>query len=91
MTSGWSLFIILVTLIYIVGCVWLLRWTAKPKAAGEKIGGRTRLIAIGEAKASDRMRTLDDVGRLRRLQGELARRADVSGAMSPATKKGMVK
>ena len=39
MTSGWSLFIILVTLIYIVGCVWLLRWTAKPKSAGEKIGG----------------------------------------------------
>ena len=39
MTSGWSLFIILVTLIYIVGCVWLLRWTAKPKSVGEKIGG----------------------------------------------------
>ena len=39
MTSGWSLFIVLVTLIYILGCVWLLRWTAKPKAAGEKIGG----------------------------------------------------
>ena len=39
MTSGWSLFIILVTLIYILGCVWLLRWTSKPKAAGEKIGG----------------------------------------------------
>ena len=39
MTSGWSLFIILVTLVYIVGCVWLLRWTAKPKSAGEKIGG----------------------------------------------------
>ena len=39
MTSGWSLFIILVTLTYILGCVWLLRWTSKPKAAGEKIGG----------------------------------------------------
>ena len=39
MTSGWSLFIILVTLIYILGCVWLLRWTSKPKTAGEKIGG----------------------------------------------------
>ena len=39
MTSGWSLFIVLVTLIYILGCVWLLRWTSKPKAAGEKIGG----------------------------------------------------
>jgi cytochrome c oxidase cbb3-type subunit 3 len=28
-----------VTLFNILGCVWLLRWTAKPKAPGEKIGG----------------------------------------------------
>jgi hypothetical protein len=50
------------------------------EAAGEKMGGRTRLIAIGEAKASDRSRTLDNLARLRRLRGELARRADVNGA-----------
>jgi cytochrome c oxidase cbb3-type subunit III len=39
MTSGWSLFIVLVTLFNILGCLWLLRWTSKPKAPGEKIGG----------------------------------------------------
>ncbi len=39
MTSGWSLFIVLVTLFNILGCVWLLRWTSKPRTAGEKIGG----------------------------------------------------
>jgi cytochrome c oxidase cbb3-type subunit III len=39
MTSGWSLFIVLVTLFNILGCIWLLRWTAKPKTADEKIGG----------------------------------------------------
>ena len=39
MTSGWSLFIVLVTILNILGCVWLLRWTAKPKTPGEKIGG----------------------------------------------------
>jgi cytochrome c oxidase cbb3-type subunit 3 len=39
MTSGWSLFIVLVTIVNIVACLWLLRWTMKPRAAGEKIGG----------------------------------------------------
>ena len=39
MTSGWSVFIVLVTLFNIFGCLWLLRWTSRPKAAGEKIGG----------------------------------------------------
>jgi cytochrome c oxidase cbb3-type subunit 3 len=39
MTSGWSLFVILVTIVNILACVWLLRWTAKPKSAAEKIGG----------------------------------------------------
>jgi cytochrome c oxidase cbb3-type subunit 3 len=39
MTSGWSLFVILVTILNIAGCVWLLRWTSKPKSVGEKIGG----------------------------------------------------
>jgi cytochrome c oxidase cbb3-type subunit 3 len=38
MTSGWSLFIIVLTLANIVACLWLLRWTAKPKPA-EKLGG----------------------------------------------------
>jgi len=39
MTSGWSVFIVLVTIVNIIACVWLLRWTAKPKSATEKIGG----------------------------------------------------
>ena len=39
MTSGWSLFVVFVTLFNILGCVWLLRWTAKPRTADEKIGG----------------------------------------------------
>ena len=39
MTSGWSLFVILVTILNILACVWLLRWTSKPKSATEKIGG----------------------------------------------------
>lgn len=39
MTSGWSLFVIIVTIVNILACVWLLRWTAKPRNAGEKIGG----------------------------------------------------
>jgi cytochrome c oxidase cbb3-type subunit 3 len=38
MTSGWSLFIIILTLVNIMACLWLLRWTAKPKPA-EKLGG----------------------------------------------------
>jgi cytochrome c oxidase cbb3-type subunit 3 len=39
MTTGWSLFVIVLTIVNILACVWLLRWTAKPKHAGEKIGG----------------------------------------------------
>jgi cytochrome c oxidase cbb3-type subunit 3 len=39
MTSGWSLFVIVVTIVNILACVWLLRWTMKPRSAGEKIGG----------------------------------------------------
>jgi cytochrome c oxidase cbb3-type subunit 3 len=39
MTSGWSLFVILVTILNILACVWLLRWTSKPRSASEKIGG----------------------------------------------------
>jgi cytochrome c oxidase cbb3-type subunit 3 len=39
MTSGWSLFVIVVTILNILACVWLLRWTSKPKSAAEKIGG----------------------------------------------------
>jgi len=39
MSSGWSIFIVVLTIINILACVWLLRWTAKPKHAGEKIGG----------------------------------------------------
>jgi cytochrome c oxidase cbb3-type subunit 3 len=38
MTTGWSLFVIVLTVVNILACVWLLRWTAKPKHAGEKIG-----------------------------------------------------
>src|SRR5512141_2959932 len=39
MTTGWSLFVIVVTIFNIAACMWLLRWTSKPKSAGEKIGG----------------------------------------------------
>ena len=39
MTTGWSLFVIILTIANILGCVWLLRWTSKPRTAHEKIGG----------------------------------------------------
>ena len=39
MTTGWSLFVIVLTIVNILACVWLLRWTMKPKSATEKIGG----------------------------------------------------
>jgi cytochrome c oxidase cbb3-type subunit III len=39
MTTGWSLFVILLTIVNILACVWLLRWTSKPRSATEKIGG----------------------------------------------------
>jgi cytochrome c oxidase cbb3-type subunit 3 len=39
MSSGWSIFVVVLTIANILACVWLLRWTAKPKHAGEKIGG----------------------------------------------------
>jgi len=49
------------------------------EGAGSKSAGRRRLIAIGEAKSSDRQRSMGDLHRLERLRGELARRADVDG------------
>jgi cytochrome c oxidase cbb3-type subunit 3 len=39
MSSGWSLFVLVVTIVNILACVWLLRWTSRPKSATEKIGG----------------------------------------------------
>jgi cytochrome c oxidase cbb3-type subunit 3 len=39
MTSGWSLFVTIAVTVNILACVWLLRWTSKPKSATEKIGG----------------------------------------------------
>jgi cytochrome c oxidase cbb3-type subunit III len=39
MSSGWSLFVIILTIANILACLWLLRWTAKPRSANEKIGG----------------------------------------------------
>lgn len=39
MSSGWSIFVVVLTVANILGCVWLLRWTSKPREAGEKIGG----------------------------------------------------
>jgi cytochrome c oxidase cbb3-type subunit 3 len=39
MTTGWSLFVIILTVLNIVACLWLLRWTSKPRTATEKIGG----------------------------------------------------
>jgi cytochrome c oxidase cbb3-type subunit 3 len=39
MSSGWSLFVIVLTVANILACAWMLRWTSKPRAPGEKIGG----------------------------------------------------
>ena len=39
MSTGWSLWIVILTIVNILACFWLLRWTAKPKSATEKIGG----------------------------------------------------
>ena len=39
MTTGWSLFVIILTIANILACLWLLRWTSKPRTATEKIGG----------------------------------------------------
>ena len=39
MTTGWSLFVIILTVLNILACLWLLRWTSKPRTATEKIGG----------------------------------------------------
>jgi len=39
MTTGWSLFVIILTVLNIAACFWLLRWTSKPRTANEKIGG----------------------------------------------------
>ncbi len=39
MTTGWSLFVIILTIANIFACAWLLRWTSKPRTASEKIGG----------------------------------------------------
>ena len=39
MTTGCSLFVIIVTIANILACLWLLRWTSKPRSANEKIGG----------------------------------------------------
>ena len=44
---------------------------------GEKVAGKPRLIAIGEAKANETPRTIADLARLERLRGLLANRADV--------------
>lgn len=47
------------------------------EASGEKIAGKLRLLAIGEAKSSENPRSLADLTRLERLRGLLAARADV--------------
>jgi cytochrome c oxidase cbb3-type subunit 3 len=39
MTTGWSLWIVILTVANILACVWLLRWTSRPKTSDEKIGG----------------------------------------------------
>lgn len=44
---------------------------------GRRTGRGPRIIAIGEAKGSDRQRTKDDLVRLSRLRDELATRADL--------------
>lgn len=39
MTTGWSLWIVVLTIVNILACVWLLRWTSKPRTSTEQIGG----------------------------------------------------
>lgn len=39
MSTGWSLWIVVLTIVNILACVWLLRWTSKPRTSTEKIGG----------------------------------------------------
>jgi cytochrome c oxidase cbb3-type subunit 3 len=39
MSTGWSLWIVILTIVNILACVWLLRWTSKPRSSNEKIGG----------------------------------------------------
>ena len=41
MSTGWSLFIVVLTLGNIFACLWLLRWTSRPQKKNEKIGGGT--------------------------------------------------
>ena len=48
------------------------------EGAGTRSAGRTKLIALGEAKASDRARTVDDLDRLERLREELAKRGELA-------------
>ncbi len=47
------------------------------EAPGEKVDGKPRLLAIGEAKASETPRTLGDLARLERIREILATRAEV--------------
>ena len=41
MTSFWSWFVTIVTLANILGCLWLIRWTAKPRAGEAPVGETT--------------------------------------------------
>jgi hypothetical protein len=50
------------------------------EGAGPQAGGRVPILALGEAKAGDRPRTVADLARLERLRGELSKRADAVGA-----------
>lgn len=47
------------------------------EAAGDKDHGKPRLLAIGEAKGSERERGVPDLRRLERLRSELGTRADI--------------
>lgn len=47
------------------------------EAAGDRVLGKPRLLAIGEAKSSESPRSLADLARLDRLRGLLADRANV--------------
>lgn len=41
MTTFWSWFVTIVTLANILGCLWLIRWTAKPRAGEAPVGETT--------------------------------------------------
>ena len=55
-----SLFVIILTIANILACLWLLRWTSKPRTASEKIGGGADTITEAEGGGFDTILGRDD-------------------------------